>query len=299
MATAYSILNGLTGLIRPALAGLQVTGDQVDVKIHRGWPPLTAIQEIAGQPKAVIGVYERSSTMMVKYWPRRFATVIKATGIVSDVIPLFCPPGATSLLTLSYADGSTAVNIDDAVSLIVDGAAGRKGVVASAGVRETLTSLATKLVHAVNGSSSTVHTLISASAVQNEVTIRNLSDQTLRLTTATGNIATTHTEVARSIMEAQIVCYCGSWDVREAISDIIEVLLATFRADGFVSFDNKGNTEAFQVTSATRFEIPDDTDTPANVYRQDFFCGINYGINATEAAYSVLVPIANSRNFDE
>lgn len=291
------------------MEGLIVTNQAVKVTVAEGWPSLDAIQNVAANSAAVIGVYEKTSRMDVRFFPRRFKTVVNATGIASAVSAQNCAAGQSRTLTLSYAHGSSAVNLNDAVSLILDtginrafltvntsNGISRLGAVAVAAAGESLASLATKLADSINATS-TLNGLVSASASGPTVTITNTSSGEVKLSTAVGNIALIYKSLAQNCLESQIICYCGSWDIRRAISDLLEVQLAQYRAQYGFALTNGANKEMVRVTAAQHFFLQNDSDTPANVYRQDFFMMMDYGIYAADVAYSVLVPIANQQVF--
>lgn len=294
MATLSTAVDGLIKILRTSFVGFQIQSTPIIVDIADGWPPEEAIQKTAKKPAVVIGLFDRNATPDNSYFSSGRTTLVKLPiGIASALSLGSIAPGGSVMLMLSIADGQTGVLVNDAVSLIVDQVATRFGVVSTASEGTALEDLAQDLALQVN-SLPVLNGLVSASANGAVVTIINNSVTALRLSSNTGNIGIAYKEVGRINVEMQIVCYAGTWLIRKMVSDVLEVALASLNAQyGFQADDG----DWIKVQPARKFFTRNDSDTPADVYRRDFFVNLSYSITRQDVAYSVLVPIANQQLF--
>ncbi|HEY9678675.1 MAG TPA: hypothetical protein V6C76_11740 [Drouetiella sp.] len=289
MATLSIVLKTLTDFVQSKLASVSIGGQTASIKVGEGWPAEQAIQSVAAKNAAVIGIYDRSNHDDNRYRSRRVSTNFAAIGTTSALSSRFLENNTSVELTLSLRDGQNAVLANDAVSLVLDNNNVRTGKVASAVAGDTLATLATKLATQI----ATIDGL-SATASGAVVTVSNTSGKNLVASTNSGNIGYILVELKRAMSDVQIICYCGTWDVKKAVSDILEVELAKLnRRYGFQTADQ----DWVQVSYAKQFSTRNDADTPANVYRRDYIMTLSFGITTQDIAYSVLVASANSQLF--
>lgn len=286
MATIGAVINALVEVLKPKFDDLVVDNSAITAKIGEGWPPERAIQAVTNKNSVVIGITDRFGTLNNQFRPRRLGAEKLPIGIASVINKTTIEPGETATITLSIADGQTAVLNKDAVSLVIRYQGQIEGAVGIAVTGDTLSTLAAKLATDIGAELQN----ISASSSGAVVTITNNKSARLKLESYTGNVGYSYKELARESAQIQIVCWCGSFTIRRAVADILEVELARLRASrGFAV----PTGEPVRVLGVNKFTMPNDKDISADVYRRDFLIDVEYGITAVDEMWSVLIPISS------
>lgn len=287
MATINTVTKSLVQILKPALAGLIVDGDSINVKIARGWPSLDAIQQCGQQKIALVGVTDEGvGNGTSSNWPRDLGTINTPAGILSTLSAPTLLPGDSCTLTLALANGFSAVQVNDAYALNVDNYPVRYGADARAVQGETLSSLATKLMVCIRNTDGLkdLLTVVQTGAV---LTLTNVSTNSLALGTAFSNIGTLYRETGRGISTIHIVIWAGTEVIRDAVGDIVEGLIASFRDDAGFAVQPFGDA----LVSGFKAISPSDKDTIADAFRRDFLFPVNYAELRTITVYPVLVNI--------
>lgn len=284
MTTTTIALAGLKAQVEAMVADLLQPSGLFNIKVGNEWPAQEGLSRVTQCQHSLITVYDRKMAQDVTRW----LTVQKrktdgVLGIAATMSNETIAPGATETITIGYADGQTAVHVEDAImaNLRVD-LTTQDGAVAIAVAGETLTTLAAKLAASINARTP-MTSWVNATSVGAVVSITNVTSQAIQLSGECGNIQTVDYEQGRTKRYMQIVLWTKDTATRDAISDRIEVALSALeRAYGF----ELASTEQVQVKKEGDFF--DSTDAKAGVYRRDFFIAIEYAITSVDFAYPTL-----------
>lgn len=294
MANEFTVFEGFRTQLVTALTGMtNALSQPIVVEIGIGWPSQPKFAELSGDPtKCLVSIYDRKVSKPVRsFLPHQFAATINPTGITATLNKANLPPADTATITLAFAVGFSAVQLNDAVGLGVHMGKDDDGATASAVAGETLTTLAAKLRDAINANP-TLNDWISATALGAVVTITNLTTKPLRLGANTGNVNQGHVEVARQSRQAQVVIWTSTNDVRKRVGAKVEEFLGQLQADYGFALGNQ------HVRVMLEGGLLNDENVKMDIYRQDFVFSLEYGITRIDQAWSVLVAIGSYVNLD-
>lgn len=287
MATLPDVMATLVQQVTNATENLTINSNSVNVEVGEGWPNIDARQDVARGGIAVVGVYHKMTNYSKPYFPYTRAYVDNPVGIKSDISNGVIGPGDSATITLSLANGSTQVNIDDAVSAYIQNSSISDAGVGIATAGETLATLATKLAVAIN-SRSPINTWVSAVASGPQVTLTNNSNNILRLNSYVGNTRSLTQSVQTAHRNIQIIVWSGDKDIRDTVGIRINTLLASLE-------DNYG----FQTLSGELIRVfnqgerSDDQNMQSDIYRVDYQVLLEHSVDMSEEAWSVLAPISD------
>lgn len=283
MASVTDAQKALVGILKTDFTGLALGGQNVTVKVARGWPGLNAIQEAMKAKAVLVGVHDRGVSGLGASRPRDLGSVITAPGIASAVSNTHIMPGGQATLTVSLAQGSSAVKVNDACALVVGKWNDRRGAVGIAVTNDGLNEVAQKLLLDIQASD--LASWLTVTRTNNVLTLTNLGSDILEIGSNCGNIGLLYREVGREASELQIVIWAPDEDRRDLVGDLVSPRLGQFRADFGYQIPSG---EYIRVLGYKMF-APSDKDTVADAYRRDFVVSIDYSSYVTEKLYSVLV----------
>jgi hypothetical protein len=289
VAWSYSLSAGATETV--ALANQQIV-PQVGI----GWPPLTAIQEVARGGAALVTIYDRRVGKDVMRWnPYAYDQVAVAPGLTTAVAPAggLIPPLGAATITLGGTPGA-----GDAVSCVARNPTVVPGSpdtdlgltaaqVVSAVGGDTASTMATKLAAAVNGDA-TLSLWLSAAASGPVVTLTSLiAGASLSVQSYAGNGGSQTRELIRKLRQFQVTSWTRTELLREALCDPVDQALAIAQATFGNVTDPSGNP--IRVTDVNDFDLEE--NTLEDVYRHDFLVTLEYAVTTVDALYSVLAPV--------
>jgi hypothetical protein len=291
MATLPDVMSALVQQVITATANIIVNSQTINVEVGEGWPNLDGRQDVARGGSAVVGVYHKMTSYSKPNFPHIRVYTDSPIGIKSMVSSLTIHPGQTATITLSYASGSSQVNLSDAISACI-----QNGILRDAGIgialsSETLTSLATKLAAFINGQSP-INTWVSASAAGAVVTLTNNSSAVLLLSSYVGNTRSVTRDVQKAHRSVQIIVWSGDKDVRDAVGIAITNLVATLE-DQYGYQTSSGEL----IRLLNQGERPDDQNMQSDIYRIDYQLMLEHSVDASDEAWAVLAPIGNMQQF--
>lgn len=221
---------------------------------------------------------------------------------------------------ISLDDGTGNIGLDGGGAILQDNPSGpyiwtpQTAVVATGVATDTPQTIAQQLAALINAKSD-LSSWISVQVMGSQLTITNkstsgvillddgsgaiaLDDGTgnigldgplydLKLQTFVGNGGTRTTEIGRRDRLFQIVIWTPTEEIRQAIGDPIELLIAQMQNDFGITFPDG---TMGRVMYQDDYDCEDDTFQDA--YRRDFLFSVEYGITTQDALYSVLAPIA-------
>jgi hypothetical protein len=294
VTTAHQIQAAIQGAVSGVLQGLMFNSRPLAVDVGIGWPPLKRLQDVArGLP--LVAVYDlRNQKNTTRWSPYSYNVVTVEPTLTTEVSTRMIAAGGFQTITVGGA-----VTVNDAVSCVIMNNAiqpfasgppptfqpypiGAQVVIG--GASDTPATMAAKLAAAINGDSVlSTWVVAAASGVEVMVTSR-LTIGSLNLSSYTGNQATQTTELGRRERELQIVAWCTTEEMRQAVTDPIDVLIAQLEvnfglnvADGYARIEYVGD---YYVEDATL----------QDAYRRDFRINAEYAITTTDNLYSVLAP---------
>jgi hypothetical protein len=240
-----------------------------------------AVAQDGGSP--LVAIYLRMSNFKTVSMRYRRQVTDNACGISSTLTDTFLGPSDLEL-TLSFAEGQTAVQVDDAVSFFVRNGDYQAGASAQAVGGDTLQTLATKLAAAIT--TNLANQDISASANGAVVTISNAGTNAFYIASNTGNVSTAEEAVQWAYRNYQIIAYTADLDDREAIQGTLEDFLSGLQ-DGYGFSLTSG--EAIRVRSTS--SRSGDADVLKDVYRDDFMLNLEHAVDRQSTLYDILMPV--------
>lgn len=326
MPSLHAVQAAIQAQVETAITGAQAYFGNppalvtINAKVGIGWPSVQMLQANVKGANAVVSVYDRKLAKDTTRWrPIILSDVVTATGIANIVSGNNIAPAGSATITLT----GTPVN-NDAISAVIrnptipfapsgggnllleggDGIlelegggafeleAGTAGwtntwaVVVSAGPSDTIVTIAAALAAAINADP-LLSQWVSASATGPVVTVTSLLTRgTLVLNSYVGNNGLRTTEVARRSRMMQIVVWTPTEEIRQAVGDPIETLIAGLQNNFGIQFPDG---TFGRVAYGSDFYLED--DTLQDTYRRDFLFSVEYGITQQDQLYSVLAPI--------
>ena len=292
MATAHQVQAALQNAVTETLTITAVGGQPIGVTAAIGWPPIKVLQDAARAPgiNAVIGVYDRASTKNVTRWGSLpLGQTMNPTGVTAAINTPVIAPGLQAIITL----GGTILQ-GDAIGFLVGSITASLNVLTSNSTYQvtgtvgvlsvgTLAAAAMTLANAINSDPAT-NGLVSASASGSTVIVTSLSNVNLYVSTNSGNTGSLITEVGRRCRDLQIVVWTGTELARQAVSDPIEAMIATFETGDWLPLPDG---------TLGRVRFMDDyyieQSSPMDLYRRDFHLDVEYPITTIDNLYSVLL----------
>ena len=264
-----------------------VSGISPTPVVAPGWPTLDSLlKTVAKNPSGPmsISIYDRGPSKDASRFMLYTANEIVITPGTTSVLS---QPTLPALGTTTITIGGTPV-AGDAVSLVATN--GRKvsaGVSVGASSGATSADVAQALSTAINAQSP-LNTWLSASVTGSVVTVSNLLNSVLGLTTAVGNIGTRYTETDRKIRQVQVDLWAPTDPLRTLAGKLIDSRVAYL--DSHFGFKGVGGT----TDDGTWVRVRDmgdqfiDTDVYRNLYRWMWLITLEYPQTYEESIYSVL-----------
>lgn len=252
-------------------------------KIGAGWPAVTALQGVAKGVGPIISVFDRGIARDTTRWidapivSGAFPTI----GLTTVIAQFIVGPGRSTTLTIT---GTPVFANGDAASFILTQSLlgnVNAGIVYVVQTNDTLNTFTAGLAAAIT---TAFGSLVTAAAVNNVITITNNTSGIITLGSATGAGATMQQEVRRANRQVGIHVWAKTPDIRDSIGDIIEGRLSTLQRNfGYNFLDGTFGRVTFQS------DVNVDDNTLQDVYRRDFFIGIDYGVTVADQVYTVLL----------
>ena len=294
MTTLHAIQTAIADQVSGALAGLQFNDAPLAVDVAPGWPPLKRLQSVArGNP--CIAVYDRRIVRNSTRWmPFSYDPVLVPATLTTEISRRVINPGGSATITL----GAT-VTVGDAVSALLTNnsttpfstdpdafqAFTPEAQVAIGSGSDTPTTMATKLVAQINADSVLTGWGLSAAAAGPVVTIiAGAGKGPFTLASYAGNGGTETREIGRREREFQIVSWNQTEEMRRAVTDPIDVLIAQLENQFGITVPDG----YLRVAYVGDYDVED--GTLQDVYRRDFHLTVEYGLTTTDSLYSVLAP---------
>lgn len=306
MATLQTLLETVQLLVAEATSGLSMFNSPVLVNTGTGWPPVQTVQQIVkmSPPTALVSVFDRKTGHDSTRWiPATVAQMVVLSSVASS---------PTSQTILPFGVGSIAISgtpaPGDAVSLVVyapgvwgaadpgDGsytATPTGAGVASAAPGDSSSALARALAATVAATPALAAT-VAATSSGPLVTVTNLTNRVIVVSTFTGNGAVNTTEIGRRMRDLQIVTWSPTPEVLDLVCDPIEAMVAQiemFRGSQgqfFAGLPFPDGTSG-RLRALNDYRIDDATLT--DLYRRDIWVSVDYPVTVKDQLYAVLAPI--------
>lgn len=286
MSSVYDVMKALQVAVKAAVAPLSPI-DGAAISSGVGWPPVTALQNLARNGGALITIYDRKVGRNTTRWsPYVVSQTVVGAGITTSVnAPAVIPALGTGAIMLGGApkDGDAVSCVaQTAIPLAPNAIA---AIVAQGDHTDTPSTMATKLAGLINADS-TLGAWLAAAAVGAQVNLTSLVTRPVAISSFAGNGGTQVREVGRSERQLQVVVWTRIESARETIVGALTSLMSTLQTNfGLVLPDG---TPA-RLTAANDFPIED--DTLEDVYRHDFLETLDFPITTQDQLFAVLAPV--------
>jgi hypothetical protein len=285
MPTMYAVMAALQKQVSAAVTGVAPAPIQCAV----GWPPVTALQNLARNGGTLISVYDRKVGRNTTRWSAYAYNRVVVPATLTTVVnaPTVLPPTGSGSLTL----GGATVTAGDAVSLVAitpqaNAPSKTAAVVVIGAGSDTPSSMATNLANAINADA-TLSAWLLATTAGPMVNLNNLTAQPIALQSYAGNGGSQTLEVGRRESQLQITVWNKTQPNRATAVSPITSLLGTLQNNFGLTLAD-GATQA-RLTMENDYAIED--DTLEDVYRHDFLTRLEYPITTQDVLFAVLAPV--------
>ena len=296
MATLYQVLVTIQSLVSGVTQGLisnspDTLGQPLTVEVGLYWPSVKALQNnvrkshpATSGPTALVTVYDRGLAADSTRW---LPAVVGQTLTPATLTVTTSENYVQQLVSMTLTFGGVPT-VGDAVGIVIQpGITLAQAVVPIAVAGDTALTMAAKAL-ALLQANPTIMSWVVPSLVGNVLTLTSLlSGAPLSIQANVGNGGTQSTEIGRRRRHFQIVVWARTPDDRITVSDPIEALIAGLEANFGLTFLD-GTIGRLTFTGDTMHDEAVLSDT----LRRDFMVCVDYGINVTDATYTILAPIS-------
>lgn len=277
MAILADINTSLVTQINAALAAASISGYSVGTE----WPPKDALQSVGNSSSSKLSIIHKLTNYQCKNMRFPHSTQTEPVGIQSTLSDVSFAPGHTVDLTIGYATGSSAVNTNDMLSLLLTNGDSYDGATFSAPSGATLSSVATGLAAAIE----TVFPGITAIATGAVIAITNGTSVGYNVASNVGNVTNVAETVNWAIRNMQLNVWTGNLIQKFAIQQAMEQLFATIDdAQGF--FLDSGEWIRLKFHGAR----PDDAEVDKDVFCDMYLFTIENMVDIPVEMWAVIAP---------
>lgn len=295
MADLFSVLEAVQSTIKSSCEGLKANGEPIVFSVGIDWPATQRFHELTKQTDhCIIAILDEGEpAQKLRFISQNSIKTKMPTGIVGVLDKNILQSSEQAEITLSYSEGSSSVNLLDAIGLSAKSKGVSSGAVAVAEAPETLESVASLLATEIN-QSPVVKDWLSASAVGNAVTIQNDSSDDVEVSVKTGNIEYWKTEAGRSRLKINIFVFTSNQVVRKTVGKSLESLFGELGKGFGIALDGDFPLKVSYL--GTRLLRDDDLK---DLYKQFFCLDAEYVQTIDEVAYEILVGIGEISKSDQ
>lgn len=286
MASQFQMLASIQAMVNAALKpnGSPIVINNLPLSFLSaiGYPSMNTLQTIPKNGPALIAIYDRKISKNATRWsPYTFQQSVTPATLTTAISPSEIAPGETATVTL----GGT-VTAGDAVSCLAQQVGAVTGaVVVSGAVTDSPTSMAASLADAINVNAS-MSGLLTATSSGDVVTITNVAQVALAVSSFTGNGGSEQREIGRREQQVQVILWAMTVEIRNAMVEAIAEAIAESEINfGPVLPDGTQS----RLSYVSDYDLED--DTLEDVYRHDFMLSVEYPVTVTDALYAVLAPV--------